>query len=131
MDIKSANLCLFLGFNFANLSEIPSTVFSLSNVCDTILSNIKLLRHGHFLRFQNHRCRRNALWSVEYFASSLFVFLDIVHQLTDACFFSLVIGRKKSAGFYYISYDRLSTLLSRSVYEESTVQWLVSICYGC
>ena len=52
MDIKSANFCLFLGFNFANLSEIPSTVFSLSNVCDTILSNIKLLRHGHFLRFQ-------------------------------------------------------------------------------
>ena len=87
MDIKSANFCLFLGFNFANLSEIPSTVFSLSNVCDTILSNIMLLRHEHFLRFQNHRRRRNARWSVEYFASSLFVFLDIVHQLTEACFF--------------------------------------------
>lgn len=84
MDIKSANFCLFVCFNFANFSETPSTLFSLSNVCDTILSNIKLLRHEHFLRFQNHRCRRNALWSVEYFASSLFVFLDIVHQLTDA-----------------------------------------------
>jgi len=130
MDIKSANFFLFVCFNCAYLSEIPSTLFSLSNVCDTILSNIKLLRHEHFLRFQNHRCR-NALWSVEYFASSLFVFLDIVHQLTDACFFSLVIGRKKSARFNYISYDRLSTLLSGSIYEESTVQWLVAICYGC
>lgn len=126
---KSANFCFFVCFNFANLSEIPS--LSLSNVCDTILSNIKLLRHEHLFRFQNHRCRGNALWSVEYFASSLFVFLDIVHQLTDACFFSLVIGRKESAGFNYISYDRLSTLLSRSIYEESTVQWLVAICYGC
>ena len=84
MDIKSANFCLFVCFNFANLSEIPSTLFSLSNVCDTILSNIKLLRHEHLFRFQNHRCRRNALWSVECFASSLFVVLDIVHQLTDA-----------------------------------------------
>ena len=41
MDIKSANFCLFVCFNFANFSETPSTLFSLSNVCDTILSNIK------------------------------------------------------------------------------------------
>lgn len=131
---KTANFCLFVClFQFCeSLWNTLHTFFVVKCLWhDIIKHNIKLLRHEHFLRFQNHRCRRNALWSVEYFASSLFVFLDIVHQLTDACFFSLVIGRKESARFNYISYDRLSTLLSRSIYEESTVQWLVAICYGC